>query len=64
PVDTAKTYLVSTSDYLAEGNDYLFALADGEVDNSSWPLRDIMLGIVQKDTIMQARLDGRIQIID
>ncbi len=64
PVDTAKTYLVSTSDFLAEGNDYLFALADGEVDNSSWPLRDIMLGIVQKDTIMQAQLDGRIQIID
>lgn len=64
PVDADKEYLVCTSNYLAEGNDNLPTLAKGTADNSMWPIRDILIGIVQKDSVIGAQLDGRITIAD
>lgn len=61
-VEPEKEYYVCTSNYLAEGNDHIYTLAKGEISDSGWPLRDVYLGTVQKDSLIVAQKDGRIVI--
>lgn len=63
-IEPERVYRVATSNYLAEGNDHLYTLAKGEVDDSGWTLRDVYLGIVQKDSLITAENDGRIAIAE
>ena len=64
PLDAAKMYRVATTDYLAEGNSGLKALADLNqeyVDQTGILLRDAVTQYIQKHTPLSIQTDGRWQ---
>ena len=64
PIDDNKEYRVATTDYLAEGNSGLSALASLEqeyVDQTGILLRDAVTQYIQKNTPLSIRSDGRWQ---
>ena len=63
--DTKKNYRVATSDYLANGGDQMdFFLSPISIENTGIKLRDAILthiiNLSQKDTKLDATIDGRI----
>jgi len=64
PIDDNKEYRVATTDYLAEGNSGLSALASLEqeyVDQTGILLRDAVTQYIQKNTPLSIRSNGRWQ---
>jgi 2',3'-cyclic-nucleotide 2'-phosphodiesterase (5'-nucleotidase family) len=71
PLDDHRTYLVSTIDYLSEGNDFLVTFGRVDADRKQmYPhstLRSLFLNYVatkeQQGEMVDSKLDGRIQVI-
>lgn len=66
PFDTAKAYIIATSDYLAGGGDKFFSPEENnEMVKTELLLRDILIGYCRKETLLHkqigAQTDGRIQ---
>jgi 2',3'-cyclic-nucleotide 2'-phosphodiesterase (5'-nucleotidase family) len=66
PIDPAKTYWISTIDYLAEGNSGMGALLNGEKHDIGLRLRDLMIDYVRRlsaeGSPVSAKLDGRVTV--
>ncbi len=66
PIDPAKTYWISTIDYLAEGNSGMGALLNGEKHDIGLRLRDLMIDYVRRLSAegapVSAKLDGRVTV--
>lgn len=65
PIDTAKTYMVLTSDYLANGGDKMsFFLKCNEVLHTGMKVRDVIMDYIASQYKMgnkiSAKLDGRL----
>ncbi|MBP8945156.1 MAG: 5'-nucleotidase C-terminal domain-containing protein [Paludibacteraceae bacterium] len=68
PLDPEKTYIIATSNYLAEGNDNMIQLAEYEKRiDTGLKIRDILISHIQAETQkgnkIQSKTDGRITII-
>ncbi|MEI6753888.1 MAG: 5'-nucleotidase [Paludibacter sp.] len=66
-IDPEKVYCISTSDYLAGGNDKMYQLAQSvKRQNTGIKLRDILLNHIKAETAkgnkIQAKLDDRIKV--
>lgn len=61
PIDPKRTYTVATIDYLAEGNDKMYALKKAVKRHDIGILaRDIMMEYVLKHRVIDSKLEGRI----
>lgn len=61
PIDPKRTYTVATIDYLAEGNDKMYALKKAAKRHDIGILaRDIMMEYVLKHRVIDSKLEGRI----
>lgn len=68
-LDVNKTYIIATSDYLAEGNDKLVQLAEYEKrEDTGIKIRDMFIEYIQNETErgneITSQLDGRIYEIE
>ena len=66
PLDTQKTYVIATNDYLAAGNDKMPQLAQSEKSEfTGIKVRDMLLAYIRAETakgnVIQSKLDGRIK---
>lgn len=65
PVDSDRVYRIATLDYLAEGNDKMFALKKAQrLDVSDLFTRDCMMQSIQRHKKITSQLEGRITIKD
>ena len=63
PIDPHRTYTVATIDYLAEGNDKMFALKKATKRHESGILaRDVMMEYVVKHRVIDSKIEGRITV--
>lgn len=65
PLDTEKTYIIATNDYLAAGNDKMPQLAQSEKSEfTGIKVREMLLAYIKAETakgnVIQSKLDGRI----
>ncbi len=65
PLDTEKTYVIATNDYLAAGNDKMPQLAQSEKSEfTGIKVREMLLAYIKAETakgnVIQSKLDGRI----
>lgn len=64
PIDKKHIYTVATLDYLAEGNDKMFALRKAcKRHETGMYTRDIMMESVIKNRIIDSKIEGRITIV-
>lgn len=64
-IDPHRTYTVATIDYLAEGNDKMYALKKAVRRHEIGILaRDIMMEYVLKHRVIDSKIEGRIRIKD
>ena len=64
PIDPDRMYRVATLDYLAEGNDRMYALKKAERLNvSDLYTRDCMMRSIEKKKVIDAAIEGRITIV-
>lgn len=64
-IDPQHIYTVATIDYLAEGNDKMFALKKAVKRHEIGILaRDIMMEYVLKHRVIDSKIEGRIKIVD
>jgi len=64
-IDPHRTYTIATIDYLAEGNDKMFALKKAVKRHDIGILaREIMMEYVLKHRVIDSKLEGRIKIKD
>lgn len=66
PLDTEKTYVIATNDYLAAGNDKMPQLAQSEKSEfTGIKVREMLLAYIKAETakgnVIQSKLDGRIK---
>lgn len=62
-IDPSKTYLVATSDYLSQGNDYMTPLTKSSyVWKSNMKIRDLYLEYIKEKKLVEAVVDGRFVI--
>ena len=60
-IDKKRTYLIATLDYLAEGNDRLYALKKHKRRHETgMSVREIMMESVVKNRVIDSRIEGRI----
>lgn len=60
-IDKKRTYLIATLDYLAEGNDRLYALKKHKLRHETgMSVREIMMESVVKNRVIDSRIEGRI----
>lgn len=60
-IDKKRTYLIATLDYLAEGNDRLYALKKHKRRRETGvAVREIMMESVVKNRVIDSRIEGRI----
>lgn len=65
PIDPHRIYTVATLDYLAEGNDKMFALKKAVKRHEIGILaRDVMMEYVIKHRVIDSKLEGRITVKD
>jgi len=65
PIDPNRTYRVATIDYLAEGNDKMYALKKhGKMYDMGLLARDAMMESIIKNRNITSRIEGRIVIED
>lgn len=65
PIDPERTYIVATLDYLADGNDKMYALKDAEKRTvTNKPMREVLLGQMQildaEGKMASSQIEGRI----
>lgn len=62
-IDPRRTYTVATIDYLAEGNDKMFALKKARKRHETGLLaREVMMEYVLKHRIINSKMEGRITV--
>jgi len=59
--DEAKTYLVATTDYVANGGDGATMFAKGKRSNNNYKLRDALIDYVKNKQTIKANNNGRIK---
>lgn len=65
PIEPERIYRIATNDYLAEGNDKMFALKKKRALHEMQLLvRDAMMESVLKNQVIDSRIEGRIVIKD
>lgn len=65
PIDGKRIYTVATLDYLAEGNDKMYALRKAiRRHETGMYTRDVMMESVIKNRIIDSKLEGRITVVD
>ncbi len=65
PIDPDRIYRVATLDYLAEGNDKMYALKRGmDLKVSNLFARDCMMQSLVKNKTITATIEGRVKVID
>jgi len=63
PVDPERTYRIATLDYLAEGNDRMYALKKAQkLDVSDLFTRDCMMQSIQRAGKITSKMEGRIVV--
>ena len=63
PIDPERTYRIATLDYLAEGNDKMYALKKAvRLDVSDLFTRDCMMRYVREHSPISSKLEGRIRV--
>lgn len=63
PIDKKRTYRIATLDYLAEGNDRMYALRRAtKYESTGIVIRDILMEHIIKHRTITSRLEGRITI--
>lgn len=61
PVDGSRTYLLATLDYLAEGNDRMYALKKHKRrHDTGMQVRELMMESIVKNRTIDSRIEGRI----
>lgn len=64
-IDPDRIYKVATIDYLAEGNDKMYALKKAvKRHNIGLLARDVMMEYVLKHRVIDSKLEGRVRVID
>lgn len=65
PLDSNKIYTVATNSYLAAGSgDYRIFAEGQEIEDSYLPLRDVIADYIRRNSPVDARVEGRIVLID
>ena len=63
PLEMEKTYTVATSDYLSQGNDGMLPLKNHiKYWNSEEKIRDLYIEYIKQVKVVQAKVDGRMDI--
>ena len=63
PIDHNRTYRVATLDYLAEGNDKMYALKKhGKMYDMGMMVREAMMESLIKNRNINSRIEGRIVV--
>mgnify|MGYP003294623894 CR=1 FL=1 len=63
PIEMDKTYTVATSDYLSQGNDGMLPLKNHiQCWNSEEKIRDLYIEYIKQVKVVQAKVDGRMDI--
>ena len=63
PIEMDKTYTVATSDYLSQGNDGMLPLKNYiKYWNSEEKIRDLYIEYIKQVKVVQAKVDGRMDI--
>ena len=61
PIESDKVYNVATLDYLAEGNDKMYALKNRmSIRQSTIPVRDILMENIRIHKVIDSRIEGRV----
>ncbi len=61
PIDPRRTYTIATLDYLAEGNDKMYALAKHQrMHQTGLTIRSVMMESIIKNRIITSKIEGRI----
>ena len=65
PIDPKRTYTVATIDYLAEGNDKMYALKKARRRHDTGLLaREVMMEYVVKHRVIDSKIEGRITVLN
>lgn len=63
PIDKDKTYTIATIDYLAEGNDKMYALTKRtKMHNLGITVRDALMEYIIKNRVIDSKIEGRITV--
>ncbi|MFK7950338.1 MAG: 5'-nucleotidase C-terminal domain-containing protein [Saprospiraceae bacterium] len=68
PLESGKTYTVSTSDYLANGGDRCYFFEEGKREDLGVLMRDALIEYVEKETAagrkLESQLDNRLKYVE
>ncbi len=65
PLDSNRVYTVATNSYLAAGSGDYRVFAEGDsLEDSFLPLRDCIVNFIRRHSPVDARVEGRIELID
>ncbi len=61
PIEESRTYLVATLDYLAEGNDRMYALKKTvRTHDTGQKVREVMMESIVRNRIIDSKIEGRV----